>query len=247
MSYNHLVLFYFIFYFYVLSDKVFGKNIKNSNDFINGLKDEEEIFILQNDIILSNEDALNVHSKKVVISGKSKNTNISFSNNFSINLSFLSNCEEIELKNISITGNIKFNNNHNIKFDNVFFNGYFISVNDNEINNNSTLQLLNSELHLVNEYIGYEIYNYNLDIKNSEIYGNDVLNLNLMSIINERNNTKSIVIDNTYFSGNYFNGAINVYYADITCSNSHFEKFFGGRELNKYSSKYTSIIFNIYI
>jgi len=56
-----------------------------------------------------------------------------------------------------------------------------------------------------------------------------------MSIINDETSIKNVIIDNSYFTGNYHNSAINIKYSDITCSNSIFEKFYNGKELNRYT------------
>jgi len=227
MAYIIYILYCIIIYFYVFACRVSGLNINSSNDFLSGIENREENLFLQNDIKIDANDVIKIQSKKVIISGRTKSTIFQFTNNYSVNLSFLENCEEIELKNLSITGNFKFNNNKNITFNNVIFNGYFISENNNDISENSRLQLLNSEFHLISQFNGYEIHNYHLTIENSQIYGNDMLNLSLISIINDENSIKNTIIDNSYFTGNYWNSAINIEYSDITCSNSVFEKFHG--------------------
>jgi len=240
MVYILLKILNIIFYFLLLKNGVFGENINDANGFINGINNREEIFSLQNDISIDINDVLKIQSKRVKISGKSKNTLLHFKNNDSINLSFFEDCKEIEFKDISITGNFKFNKNINIKFDNVLFNGYFISENSNDYSKDSTMQLLNSEFHLINQYHGYEIYNYQLTIKYTKIYGNDITNLSLMSIINKKNDIKKIIINNSYFTGNYCNSAVNIQYGEIRCTYSKFEKFYNGKDFNRYIS-------NIYI
>jgi len=226
-------IFCLIFYFNVFISRINGKNVNNKNDFINDIKNGEEILSIENNIILDDHLVFNITSKKFSITGSSNNSKLSFPNSNIISLFFLEDCEEINFSNISINGNLKFTNNKNIVFNNVKLNGYLISNNDDPFNKNLTIQIKDSELHLLDHHNGYEIYNYNLDVLNSEVYGNNISNLHLMKIENEKNYLTNINIDNSYFNGNYNNGAISIKYANVTCNNSTFERFYSGNELNR--------------
>ncbi|OUM61164.1 hypothetical protein PIROE2DRAFT_12879, partial [Piromyces sp. E2] len=220
--------------------------INNKNEFISKINENAEIYNIQNEIVFDNHDIININSRKVSFIGNSNDSIIKFLNTSSINISFHENCDDIEIRNMNIIGNFKFNNNKSIKFVNVTYNGFFIS-NNKILTNNSTIQISSSKFQLSNEYNGYEIYNYNVDIKNSSFYGNNNYNLFLMKIENEENNFRNSNINYSFFTGNYCNSAVSISYSNIICTYTKFEKFFSGRELNSGGALnlfYTRNVFN---
>lgn len=224
---------YFILYIYTLKIYVESVNINNKEEFIESINKKDEILDIKDTIIIDNDDIINVTSKKILISGNSNNSVLNFTNNSLTHLLFHEKCVTIEIKNLNIIGNLKFNSNKNIIFNNVIYNGYFLSKNTNLNEKNNTLQILNSEFRLSNRFNGYEIYNYNLDINLSKFYGNDQYNLNIMNYFNEKEIQRNLSINGTLFSGNFHNAGLYGIYSDVTITNTKFEKFYSGRLLKK--------------
>jgi len=227
---NGIIIFFQ--YISILLISIKCSQINSREELIEYISKKEEVLNIQNEITIEDSSIININSKKISILGSSKNSVIKFVNNNLTNMIFQEDCNKIEIKNIKIEGNFKFINNKNIIFDNVLYNGYFISKNENP-SINSTLQILDSEFKLSNQDNGYEIYNYNLDINNSQFYGNDHYNLYLMKYINQKDNFKYLTINGTLFSGNYYNTGFYGKYSEVTITHSKFEKFYSGRALNR--------------
>ncbi|OUM57301.1 hypothetical protein PIROE2DRAFT_17757, partial [Piromyces sp. E2] len=208
-----------------------GRIINNKNDFLHDIKERKEEFNIQNRITVDDIGTIEITSSKFFLTGNtSKDSALNLLNS---RLSFKNNCHTIEIKNITITGKLEFLSNKNVIFDHVIYNGVFLANNDHT-DLISTLQIYNSEFHLSEQNYGFVIQNKDMDIDNATFYGNTQYNIYLMKFSGQKDTTynNTLHINDSLFSGNYHNGGIEGYYANITCTNTRFENFYSGNELN---------------
>lgn len=243
---------YHIYIIYIYIFNIIGKyfvngvNIYNKNEFLNNIDKNVASFTIQNEITFENQDKITVNSSKFILIGNSNNATINFYNNKEVDILFSEKCETIEIKNIYINGNLKFYKNKEIIFDNVHYNGFFISSNPNSINNKYSINITNSNFNLSNQWNnGFEITGYDLDINYSNFYGNNFNNMYFMKFDGDTSN--ALTINNSLFSGNYHNSGIEAYYGKITCINSTFENFYNGKELNGYINYIVEKIIKYYL
>jgi len=226
-----LLLIKFIFlliHLFIISD---CRIISNKYDFLNDIKDKKETFHIQNIFSVDDVNTIEIISSKFYLTGNSNDE--SELNLLNSRLIFKNECHTIEIKNITITGILEFENNKNVIFDHVRYNGSFLSNNkDGDLN--PSLQIANSEFRLSEQYQGIEILNNNVDINNSTFFGNHHYNLFLMKVSGQKNVMNSTLnINDSLFSGNYHNGGIESSYTNITCTYTKFENFYSGRKLNR--------------
>lgn len=207
-------------------------SISSEDVFLTNIKKNEKKINIENEIKITKAETIEIKSSSISITGNSNNSILNFLDNSIENLLFAKECENIEIKDITIIGNFKFSNNKKIIFKNVTYNGYFIS--DNNIDQNNIINISDSQFKLSKTHNGFEINNYNTYINNTKFYGNDIYNLYLMKIFSLEDNYNQLNIDNSLFSGNYHNSGIDIIYTNFTCSNTKFEKFYNGKELNGY-------------
>eukprot|EP00833_Pecoramyces_ruminatium_P000722 jgi/Orpsp1_1/1174754/evm.model.c7180000051269.1 len=205
-------------------------SISSEDVFLTNIKKNEKKINIENEIKITKAETIEIKSSSISITGNSNNSILNFLDNSIENLLFAKECENIEIKDITIIGNFKFSNNKKIIFKNVTYNGYFIS--DNNIDQNNIINISDSQFKLSKTHNGFEINNYNTYINNTKFYGNDIYNLYLMKIFSLEDNYNQLNIDNSLFSGNYHNSGIDITYTNFTCSNTKFEKFYNGKELN---------------
>jgi len=222
------MLFYVILLLFILNPV--SSIVQNEKDLINVLSgDEKEVVInLDSTIDISNDIIIYNSYEKLSIIGKSVDTSILNFKDISGKLHFAQKVKEIELKNISIIGNIYFDNNKIISISSVSLTGN-----------------INSNFDTDNEFIKIENFKYkssafqsvncldlsgNIEIKNSEFYGSSSC---LNRLINFEGLEKyKLSIQDSYFSGEYSCLFINVNKGlNITINGSTFEKGFGNEEV----------------
>ncbi|ORX56628.1 hypothetical protein BCR36DRAFT_409820 [Piromyces finnis] len=241
MSATHFLI-YLLSFFILFIVEINCIIINTSNGFIENINKKEKIFQIQEELFIDNINVIDIKSSSFSLSGKSIKSVLSFINS----ITFSENCENIEIKDITINGDLYFHNNKKIIFQNVIYNGVFISNNEN-LNKIPSIEIHNSELHLSNRSNGFEINNYHVNINNSNFYGNNKYNLYLLKSNGIKDHFTTININNSYFNGNYFNSGIQSSYTNITCFNTKFEKLFNTKILNggaALSLSYTNCLLN---
>jgi len=226
MSMHYFI--YFLSFFISFFISIYSAIIKTNDDFLEYINKENELQF-QNEIFIQNNDNINIESSSISFTGDIQTSILHLTNS----LSFLEKCEKIEIKNITIYGDFNFHNNKNIIFQNVIYNGVFIANNEKS-NSKSSIQILNSLFHLSEQQNGFEIKNYNVHIDSTNFYGNNLYNLFLLKLNGKKDNINTIKIENTYFTGNYFNSGIQSTYTNITLSNTVFENCFNTKILKGY-------------
>ncbi|OUM57305.1 hypothetical protein PIROE2DRAFT_17761 [Piromyces sp. E2] len=227
-SFLNYFLSLYISFFIVINSTI----IKNNEDFLKNINVQEELHI-QDYILINDTNNININSSSISLIGDFHDSTLQFSNN----ISFLEKCEKIEIKNITIYGNLNFHNNKKIKFENVIFNGIFI-INNDILESKSSLEILNSSFFLSNQKSGFEINHYNVNINNSNFYGNNIYNLYLLKFIGSEENINIIRINNSTISGNYFNSGIQTLSLSYTYNVFNYTKF-----INNYSESRGGSIF----
>jgi len=220
------LILYFIIYFICTT----GKIINNEEEFIENINKKSESFNIQNKITIEKKGKIDITSTNFLLIGDSINSEIHMINT---DISFDEKCENIEIRNITVNGNLKFSNNKNIIFNNVNYNGYFIS--NNKLSDfRPSFNILNSNFTLPEKNHGYDFKNYNLNIENSKFYGNNIYNLYIIDFLGDGRKYHSFNIKNSFFSGNYHNSGIKSRYSNFTCQYSRFENLYNGKFSNGY-------------
>jgi len=229
-----IIILYQLLYFLIFSSyftEVYSVNIVNSEDeFLESISGKVNEITIKGRINIKSTETLSFKSTDITISGDDKKVSIiHFLNTDKVNLLFPKECKFIKFYDISIIGNIHFTDNTNILFKNVYYNGYFISEHTYK-DETSNIEINNSDFYLSEINQGYEIYNWNLVIKNSNFYGNNIYDTFLLKFKGEPQNTLNI--DSSYFNGNYHNSGLYCYYGLLNVSYSAFHNFFSGKQLN---------------
>jgi len=195
------------------------------SDFINLVSENgNEISIdIPSEISIKNNIIINNSIDKIIILGNSPNSSSIKFENENHYIKFSINVKEIEIKNITIIGNIIFDNNEKITMDNVSITG-----------------MIDSNFKIKNDFFIIKNIHYtpnsnpedicvnlggNLEIENSKFFGGISCIYRLMKFYGF--NKYNISINNSYFSGEY---ACAILFIDTTnkadIKNSVFEKVF---------------------
>jgi len=234
---------YIIFIINLIISFVKSAVVKNESELKNILtNDNQEINItIESELLLNNELNIDGNFKKLTINGHAQNSSsINLSNN-SQTIYFSRDIEEIELQNITIKGNIYFDNIKKVSIDNVTL---FGSIDSNFKN-------------IQNDYIKIKNFNYkaaeysvkncinlsgNVDIENSKFWGNSYCK---NQILKHKGDSKySFSVKNSYFSGEYQCSLIDIEYeAQSNIIDSLFEKGYCGSDIsNGYTYIYEYIL-----
>jgi len=240
---------YFIYFILSLFEILNATIVENENDVINNLSTASSIVTLEinSKIDITQEIPINNSIKQLYIIGSSPD---SAKLNLKYPLYLEPSIEEIEIKSITINGNLYFKkNNKKIVIDTVNLNGYIDSDFDNNSNNNIEITKLNYEptresvencislsgnVKIDNSYFfgnsscqnrllhynGFKKYKF--DLKESDFNGD--YECPFLSI----KNTKKAIIETTYFekgySSRYIDGGVGVIatYSNIVIKNCTF-------------------------
>ena len=145
-------------------------DVKNENDLINYLSnsDGEITLKINSEIDITKKININSTIQKLYIIGDSLDSS---KINLIHPLYFVSNIEEIKIKNININGNLFFKNNEFITFDTVNLNGYIDS--DFDENSNNYIEIARLTYKPVKELVENCInLSGNIKINSSYFYGN---------------------------------------------------------------------------
>jgi len=198
MEYFNILLFIII----CLSLRINSEIISNENEFlkiISGDKENLELHI-KNEINFNDNVNINKSFNKISIIGNStKNSKLNFINLYK-KLSFSEKVNEIEIINLSITGNVYFNNSKKITINNVSIKGY-INSNFDKINNENVK--ISNFIYNTSNYSSNVCVNLggNVEIENSKFYGSSSCQERLFDF-NGLDKYK-LSIKNSYFSGEY--------------------------------------------
>ena len=144
-------------------------DVKNENDLINYLSnsDGEITLKINSEIDITKKININSTIQKLYIIGDSLDSS---KINLIHPLYFVSNIEEIKIKNININGNLFFKNNEFITFDTVNLNGYIDS--DFDENSNNYIEIARLTYKPVKELVENCInLSGNIKINSSYFYG----------------------------------------------------------------------------
>jgi len=175
--------------------------ITNESEFSNLIKSQntnELVINIDSKIDLTESYNITNSFQKISIIGKTKETCIINFSDLENYLSFNKGVNEIVLENISIIGNINFENNSKITMESVHING---NINSNFESKNNYVRI-NHLTYMANSLVGDECINLsgNIEIDHSEFYGNSsclrLFNYNGLDIYN-------MSIKNSVFNGNY--------------------------------------------
>ena len=203
----------------------YSETVNNESDFRNlVLNDKNEIEInLQNKIYITNNLNITKSIQKISIIGNSKeNSGIDF-NNIQQQIYFGENVKEIEIKNLSITGNIYFDDIKKISIHNVAIYG---NINSNFIENDYVK--LSNVTYISSSFLTENCINLsgNVEISYSSFKGSSLCKNRLLMF--NGNNEFSITINDSYFSGEYQCACISIENApNSSIDNSTLEKGYG--------------------
>eukprot|EP00833_Pecoramyces_ruminatium_P008952 jgi/Orpsp1_1/1182984/evm.model.c7180000083373.1 len=219
--FSFINLFYIIGYLLLIIN---SKTVKNEDEFRETLSNGSNKIEINLKQIIDIKDHVYVFDtvKKISFTGSSPEKSIL---NFAISegqIYFGENVSEIEFSNISINGNIFFDNNERITLVNSTMNGYIYS--NFEKNSNEYVKITNFSYRTSN-YPSYSCINLggNLEIENSKFIGNSYCENRLLDYVGL--DKYEISINNSYFSGEHGCPCLNIansVNADI--ENSIFEK-----------------------
>jgi len=246
-KYNHLtgcikyqlLIYIYLFFQWIVTVYTKSINVTNEDELKNAFELNYSDIILQSSISIGKKYILNssLTNKNVKISGKSSNIALSFrseQDGFYFNA-----FENIEISSLIFIGNVNFENCTKISFTNIEFNGLINGK-------NSDISIYQSEYYntqSIKSMYGIYLDNTLLEIKKSKFYGGESLNY-IIFITDELSEDKNIdlfsgglTISESYFSGEYNSGIINVNVkSEINIQNSEFVKGYSdfGLVLNSY-------------
>eukprot|EP00833_Pecoramyces_ruminatium_P003702 jgi/Orpsp1_1/1177734/evm.model.c7180000062623.1 len=218
--FNFINLLYILIYLLLIIN---SKTITNEDEFRTILSSgSKEIEInVENKIDLN--DHINIYesyNKISIIGNSGENSILNFINPYG-QIYFGENVADIEFLNISINGNINFNNNKRITLKNSSLTGYIYS---NFEKSNEYIKLTNFSYKTSNVQ-SYHCINLggNIEIENSEFYGSSLCQNRLFDYTGL--DKYKINITNSYFSGGYSCPCINIINSvNVNIENSTFEK-----------------------
>ncbi|ORX47570.1 hypothetical protein BCR36DRAFT_295030 [Piromyces finnis] len=169
--------------------------------------DDEIIINIDSEIYISNDFIVNDNHKKIIIIGKSVETSFIKFENLSNKLYFGENVKEIEIKNISIIGNIFFNNIKSVFFDSVSITGNIDSYFDIDINDYIKFK---NVTYNPSSYSSDNCINLsgNVEIVDSTFKGSSQCNNRLFNFFGLE--YYDLYIENSNFSGEYKCGCVNI-------------------------------------
>jgi len=195
-----MIILYILIIIYIILH-VNSSVINNEAEFENLInKDGKEILInLESTIIFNNNVIINNNIETLRIYGKSIDLSILKFNDVSHFLNITKTVKEIELKNLSIIGNVFFENNERITIENVSYSG---TINSNFNENNEYFKISNMQY----QPTSYSLYNClelggNLEISSSKFYGNSSCLYRLLKFYG--NNKYKFKLNDSYFNGEY--------------------------------------------
>eukprot|EP00833_Pecoramyces_ruminatium_P015802 jgi/Orpsp1_1/1189834/evm.model.d7180000074835.1 len=247
-----------IIYFFVIIPSIISINIEVSNEieFKSALENfnNKNIIITSsfniNDNYLLNSSNNNDNNNNISIKGRSKNIILSFSN-IEDYITF-KDYDSISLENLTIEGNIYFDNCKNVTISFIQWDGKIKSVNtnDQEITFNN-IKYFNNKTY--KSQWGINLYGGNYFIKNSSFYGSKLILENIIQVSGYDEETFSqLNISNSYFSGEYKSRVLNTNFVNFSSSNTTyingFSNYCGGLFYMNYSkiSVNNSTIMNTY-
>jgi len=204
-------------------------DVKNENDLINYLSnsDGEITLKINSEIDITKKININSTIQKLYIIGDSLDSS---KINLIHPLYFVSNIEEIKIKNININGNLFFKNNEIITFDTVNLNGYIDS--DFDENSNNYIEIARFTYKPVKELVENCInLSGNIKINSSYFYGNSSCRNRLLYY----NGFKKYNLDikESYFNGDYECPFLSIKNAlNATIESSYFEKGYSSRYID---------------
>eukprot|EP00833_Pecoramyces_ruminatium_P014081 jgi/Orpsp1_1/1188113/evm.model.d7180000062534.1 len=198
--------------------------INNENELINVISENREDIIINinSTIEINTNFTINSSYKKISIIGDSNNNSIFNFRNKHQYIYFNENLKFVEIKNISIYGNIYFNNNENILLSSVRLSGSIDSYFD--INNNNIVKLDNF-FYEASQFSNLNCIKFggNVEINNSNFRGSSSCKESLFNY--DGLNKFKFSIKNSYFSGEYQCSCLNIDKGlNVYIENSIFEK-----------------------
>lgn len=202
---NYIKLLLIIIYFLL---KINSESVKNENDFLKiiSYKNKNTTINVENIIDFSSDINIDESLNKISIIGNSQESSILNFINLSEQLNFNENVQEIELLNITIIGNISFNNNKRIIIKGVSVIGYIYSnfENENEYIKISDF-LYNTSNYNINDCISL---GGNIEIENSKFNGSSSCQNKLFNY--DGFDKYKLTIKNSHFIGEYKCSCINI-------------------------------------
>ncbi|OUM64406.1 hypothetical protein PIROE2DRAFT_8794 [Piromyces sp. E2] len=137
---KHILLILFILPLILFYSQVISIDVENESDFFNLLNSSQDNLTINIDskIIINKDCKIKNSFEKLTFIGKDKDTSTLYFSNITSQFYFTENVKEIEFKNISITGNIFFDNNININIISSSISG---SINSNYEKKSGTIKL----------------------------------------------------------------------------------------------------------
>ncbi|ORX52524.1 hypothetical protein BCR36DRAFT_369323 [Piromyces finnis] len=242
----------YILYFNLAIKSIYAEkfiDVTTENQFKDALskKTSDEIKInIKNNIIVNDIEKLNINSSisKITIKGESlSKSKLTFTHQNG-GLYFDKNIQEINILDITLISSMLFNNNENIKFENVIIDdgSYIFNMTSTKENN---VTITNSRINPpeIKKSFLMEFYQSNLYIDHTQFYGNKNLLKGVILMRNEKEFLASgkFHLTNTLFSGGYETKFLDVNSVkEIRFSNSEMKESFGKNEL--YIKKFILII-----
>ncbi|ORX58412.1 hypothetical protein BCR36DRAFT_394860 [Piromyces finnis] len=200
--------------------------IDNESKFIDIFNsDEKEIVIhIESELLLNNELSINNTLEKLIIIGNSNDSSKIIINKEKSHqkIHFSQNIKQVELLNITVEGNLFFDNNKKILIENVLLSG---GIDSNfEKNQNDYFKFKNFNYKTNEPFLEYCInLSGNVEIENSKFWGNHHCEKRIMK--HKGNDIYSFFIKNSYFSGEYQSSCLEIEnVAQVQITNSFFEK-----------------------
>jgi len=200
-----ILLIYLIFNIIILVNSIV---IKNESEFRNIISNnaKEIIIDIESDISISSELKIDNNIEKLIILGKSTDSSSIIFKDLTQHLLFSKNIKHIELHNISIIGNVFFDNNKRILIYSVSLKGT-VDSNYDEIENDY-IKISNFYYKTTSYVVGSCInLSGNVEIDNSQFWGGS----SCQRIFQHEGYDKyTILIKNSYFSGEYNSSCLKI-------------------------------------
>lgn len=218
--YRYYLYYLLLFLLLIIIKNVNAVNVSNESEFKNALISNYANIKITSSFSLENSYTFNSEFDNIIIHGVSKDITLSFHNETN-GLYFKEN-QNINIKNLSIKGNLYITNctNTNISDTNLygFFKGdilknHYITF-KNVIYENLQHKTLTNGL-----YINNGVFT----IDKSTFYGSSSISESIIEVVNSQEDKNvDIIIKNSIFSGEYINRIINAENTNIIINNSNF-------------------------
>lgn len=212
---NQLYIIYYFFYILIYLNALYVKcndiYIKNEKELIENINSNDVLII---DDIFDVNNTIETSSNELFITIKGKSPGTS-SINFLNDAKFIFNNNGVQIIDVTLNGNIIFNNTTDIQINGIIFNGcLMVTLNGGNIYIKDSIMIPKSKDIMDN---GFIFKNGEIYINKTKFYGNS----NIKNLIYFNGNKKYMIsINDSVLDGNYLSSHINISNSTVNINNS---------------------------